>query len=113
MVAFAAGSGSGIALVTEYEESYFGGGPYSHYEDFSQHETRLRRIIALTHPKTVLDVGCAYGFMVRRLLKEGIDAHGCDISKWCQKQAETIIPGRYHLAPADCLPFPDKSIDTI
>ena len=98
----------------EYEKDYFVNGAYREYKDYDNHGPRVERLIRLTNnPKSVLDVGCAYGFIVGRLVTKGIDAYGSDVSKWCQQQAEKIIPGRFALAPAHQLPFPDKRFDVL
>ena len=98
---------------TRYEEEYFTRHAYLPYRDFPNHATRVDRIMRLTDPKSLLDVGCAYGYIVKRLVAKGVDAYGCDISNWCQLQAAKIIPGRFVLASADSLPFPDKRFDVV
>ena len=37
-------------------------------------------IVKSYHPKTVLDVGCGLGHMVKEMIRQGIDAHGIDFS---------------------------------
>ena len=56
----------------------------------------------------------AYGYIVRRLLDKGIHAMGIDVSKWCEKQAQKIIPG--HFIRHDMtkrLPFRNKEFDVV
>lgn len=95
------------------EEKYFNGEGYYEYIDFSQHVIRARKLVGITRAKSVLDVGCAYGYIVRHLLDMGIPAMGCDISKYCEKRAEEIIPDAFCLCPAWDLGFQDKSFDVI
>jgi len=100
--------------MVEYEKAYFTGDTYEPYWDFPAHEERVKRLINITHPKSVLDVGCAYGFIVRRLLEGGIHAMGVDISKWCEEKAKTIIPEHFVRTSADDLSmFRDKEFDVL
>jgi len=82
------------------------------------------RIVADLHPTSVLDAGCAMGFLVEALVKRGVDARGIDISEYaisevhesvrdrCRVQSLTEpLEGRYdlitcievveHIAPQD------------
>ena len=102
--------------MTEYEKDYFVGGVYKdpHYFDFPAHEIRVVKLIDLLHPYSVLDVGCAYGYIVKHFMERGVNAWGCDVSHWCEQQAKEIIPDRFVLAPAwDLSFFRDKSFDVI
>lgn len=38
------------------------------------------RIVKCFEPKTVLDVGCAYGYLVEALRNRGVEAYGIDVS---------------------------------
>ncbi len=44
------------------------------------------RIVADFAPTTVLDAGCAWGFLVEALRARGVDAHGIDISEFAISQ---------------------------
>jgi SAM-dependent methyltransferase len=98
-----------------YERDYFTKDAYHdpEYFDFPVHEVRVNKLVEITRPLSVLDVGCAYGFIVRRLLDKGIPATGCDVSRWAQKKAEGIIPGNFQLCPAWELPYHDKQFDVV
>ena len=74
-------------------------------------DERAEKIINMAHPSSVLDVGCAYGFMVRKFLERGIPAMGTDISEWCQKV--TVVPENFILVPSHELPFKDKEFDLL
>jgi SAM-dependent methyltransferase len=41
-----------------------------------------RRIVEDIRPSTVLDVGCAWGFLVEKLRQRGVEAYGLDISEY-------------------------------
>lgn len=99
----------------EYEEEYFTKTGYEGYQDYGINTERVRKIIAIGTPKSVLDVGCAYGYIVKRLLGEGIEAIGMDISHWCEKKAAEIIPGHFvrHDIRETPYPFTDKQFDLL
>ena len=51
------------------------------------------KIVTNYAPKTVLDVGCAYGYLVEALRKKGVEAYGIDVSEYAIRQAyESIKP---------------------
>jgi len=61
------------------------------------------------HGRTVVDVGCGDGSLVRALAAAGADALGVDISV---TRAREIDPdGRYLEGGAERLPLPDASVD--
>ncbi len=98
----------------EYEKEYFTLKPYNPYFDFPAHKARVSKLIAITRPLSVLDVGCAYGYIVRHLVDSGIPAMGCDVSEWCRGKAESIIPGRFRKTPAwDLSCFGSKEFDVL
>lgn len=43
--------------------------------------------IAGLHPRTILDAGCAVGFLVKTLCAQGVEAEGVDGSEWAISQA--------------------------
>jgi SAM-dependent methyltransferase len=49
------------------------------------------RIIADVRPRTVLDAGCAMGFLVEALRARGVEAYGIDISEYAIAQAHPGI----------------------
>ena len=95
----------------EYEKDYFTKTGYEGYMDYAINTERVRKIIEMTHPKSVLDCGCAYGFISKRLMDKGIHSVGMDISHWCEKQG--IIPGHFvrHDMQITPWPFKDKEFD--
>jgi len=99
--------------MVRYEKRYFTGGEYKDYFDFPCHFERAVHLIKITNPRSVLEVGCAYGYTVRHLLNFGIEAKGCDISKWCEGKALYVIPGLFTRCPAWDLKYADKSFDLI
>jgi len=101
-------------MVTKYEREYFAKTGYHDYRDYDAHQKRVEKMILIAKPTSVLDCGCAYGFIVRRLLDLGIYAVGIDISSWCEKMSKNIIPNnfiRHDLRQP--FPFRDKEFDLI
>lgn len=66
----------------EYYASHLGGEPYTWenrvWRDFFA--TIADSLVAYAKPRTVLDAGCAIGFLVASLRGRGVDAHGIDVS---------------------------------
>src|SRR3954467_2188523 len=52
------------------------------------------RIVADLHPTTLLDAGCAMGFLVEVLVKRGVDARGIDISEYAISEVHESIRDR-------------------
>jgi len=62
---------------------------------------------------SVLDIGCAKGFMLSDMRKiiPGIDIKGIDISEYAIKNAKEDVRKYCQIGNATSLPFDDKSID--
>lgn len=101
-----------------YTQGYFTakeGSNYSAYEDGKQFELRAEAIRDRFQPKSVLDVGCARGFLVGHLRKMGVDAKGVDISEWAVGSVPPDGLGA-HLKCADVtkgLPYADGEFDLV
>jgi SAM-dependent methyltransferase len=69
----------------------------------------------LDHLSSVLDVGCAKGFMLHDLaeLIPGITVKGIDISQYAIDNAIDDMKPHVQVADARILPFPDKSFDVV
>ena len=64
---------------------------------------------------TVLDVGCAKGFMLYDLRKAvpGIKLCGIDVSRYAIKNSSPKVRKNLKVANAKKLPFPDNSFDIV
>ena len=78
-----------------YNEEY-----YKDYAGVSYHDKELwtgifgriaDKIIADYNPGTVLDAGCAFGYLVSAFRKRGVHAYGIDISKYAIRQVDDSI----------------------
>ncbi len=69
----------------------------------------------LTANSSLLDVGCAKGFMLHDLAESipGITLKGIDISEYAIKNAMVDMKSHVQVANAVQLPFPDKSFDVV
>ena len=98
-----------------YEQEYFCTYPYvGGYQDYARHGAVVDRVLDMLRPSSVLDVGCAYGYVVRRLLHLAVPAMGCDVSRWCEQQAAKVIPSHFVRTNAWQLAmFRDKEFDLL
>lgn len=88
----------------EYGASYYsnywgGGGPYERNERWLKFFGDVADgIVRDFHPTTVLDAGCAMGFLVEELRKRGVDATGIDVSEYAISQVHESVADRCSVA---------------
>lgn len=93
-----------------------GYGGYRYHPKFWKDVVRdLSKEYRLAEARTVLDVGCAKGFMLRdlRLLHPHLQVVGVDVSRYALKNAHPDVSGFLVEASADALPFKDASFDLV
>lgn len=75
----------------------------------------LQRHFGLTSKSSVLDVGCAKGFMLHDMaeLIPGVTVKGVDVSEYAIANAIEDMKPHVQVADARSLPFPDKSFDVV
>lgn len=74
---------------TDTEAAYGRHEPWlSHFAGAAKHITRRY------HPKSAVDVGCAFGLMVEALCDRGVDAYGFDVSPYAVANARTDMSDR-------------------
>jgi 2-polyprenyl-3-methyl-5-hydroxy-6-metoxy-1,4-benzoquinol methylase len=78
----------------EYYQNYCGPIPYEDEDVWQPHFHRIaKNLIQTFHPKTVLDAGCAMGYLVAALRDKNVEAYGIDISEYAiSKVREDIKP---------------------
>ncbi len=73
-------------MADQYDEYYYAnycGRPYNRDESWLNFFDGIaKRIIEQFDPKTVLDAGCAWGFLVEAFRKRNVEAYGVDISEY-------------------------------
>ena len=84
-------------------------------QDFGNLSFYLQELLNLTNSNSVLDVGCAKGFMlydIHRLIP-GINIRGIDISEYAIDKAKEEIKEFLQVGDASLLPFEDNSYDVV
>lgn len=76
---------------------------------------RAEFIMEKFSPKTVLDVGCAYGELVKAFVDRNVDAYGIDGSEYAISKSDPSIRDRLFKVNfnSDPFPFNDKTFDVI
>lgn len=84
---------------------------YDGYVDDGRWGPVADKIIEIFNPTSILDFGSAKGFLVKELLKRGIDAYCADISKYAFETAPESVASRFLLLEDHRIPLDDRSID--
>ncbi|MBU4352836.1 MAG: class I SAM-dependent methyltransferase [Nanoarchaeota archaeon] len=94
-----------------YDAYYFShdcGRPYQRDEGWLTFFDQIaQRIIEQFEPKTVLDAGCAWGFLVEAFRNRGVEAYGVDISEYAIQNVHPDIKP-YCWIGSITEPFPNK-----
>ncbi|MFN2285206.1 MAG: glycosyltransferase, partial [Anaerolineae bacterium] len=94
-----------------YDAYYYAhdcGKPYQRDADWLSFFDRIaERLIAEIQPNTVLDAGCAMGFLVEALRRRGVSAYGVDISEYAIQNVHIDIQP-YCWVGSVTAPFPQK-----
>jgi SAM-dependent methyltransferase len=95
-IAPAEGTDGGLQYGASYYQHYWGGGgPYERNERWLEFFGKVAEgIVRDLHPTSVLDAGCAMGFLVEALAQRGVDAWGIDVSEYAVSQAHESIRDR-------------------
>lgn len=88
---------------TYYDDAHLGG-----YDNYTWDNPEWRafflslaeRVVGITNPRTVLDVGCARGLLVQALAERGVDSSGVDISEHAIESAHDDVRDRLRVASA-------------
>lgn len=93
-----------------YTKQYYDGHLGADYHNEQNWEPFFRnfaqRIQADIAPKTVLDIGCAFGYVVKYLRELGVEAWGIDTSSYAVSQADESIRPYLRVSSA-CDPLPE------
>lgn len=88
----------------KFNEDYYMRGPETGLSNYSNYRwlpdmtlpmaDALNRFLKIRPQETILDYGCARGFLVKALVLRGIDAYGYDISSWAIDNCDPEIKDR-------------------
>lgn len=96
----------------KYYDEYSSGIGYENNEVWKQNFNNIAdEIIKYFNPKTVLDIGCAFGYLVKSLRDKGVEAYGIDVSEYAVSHADESIKAYLkNMSALDELPenFPKK-----
>ena len=110
------------ALARKFEKEFFDGDRSHGYGGFNYHPRFWEPVIPtfqqhwnLNSESSVLDIGCAKGFMLHDFAKliPGITVKGIDVSNYAIENAIEDMRSHIQVATAIELPFPDKSFDVV
>ena len=110
------------AVARQFGQDFFDGDRCHGYGGFSYHPRFWQAVIPtfkeywkLSSGSSVLDVGCAKGFMLHDLsaLIPGISLRGIDISEYAIENAIEDMKPYIQVGDAMKLSFPDKSFDVV
>ena len=109
-------------IARKFDKDFFDGhrnhgyGGYTYNPKFWQTVVKdFKKYWSLNKESSVLDVGCAKGFMLYDLseLIPGIKLRGIDVSEYAIKNSLPEIKHCLQVANANKLPFPDNSFDLV
>jgi 2-polyprenyl-3-methyl-5-hydroxy-6-metoxy-1,4-benzoquinol methylase len=111
-----------LSMAEEFGRSYFYGFSKSNYLNYEKlNPSKLFEGILYFVRKhnirvnKVLDVGCAFGFLLKELSSVFDELHGFDISEFAIEKAKKVVPEaslKIH-SLEDPLPYPDNNFDCI
>ena len=106
-----------------FDADYFVNSRVSGYSDYQACEPIVRRLAGLVYfalringwkPGSMLDVGCAYGFVTKFFLEQGVDSYGTDVSNFALNMAHCDLKGRLHnRALPDLKGYKEKQFDLV
>jgi ubiquinone/menaquinone biosynthesis C-methylase UbiE len=108
------------SIARQFGKDFFDGSRNQGYGGFSYNSRFWESVIpsfqrhwSLAKNNSVLDIGCAKGFMIYDLqrLIPGLQVFGIDISQYAIENAKYEVKDRCKVGNATSLPFEDKSID--
>ena len=109
-------------IARQFNQAFFDGDRKHGYGGFQYHPRFWGPVIPtfiehfqLSDQSSVLDVGCAKGFMLYDLQQAlpGIKCAGIDISEYAIQHAHPPVKSVLTLGNATYLPYPDKSFDVV
>jgi len=108
--------------VEKFGRDYFYGKKRSNYTNYeslhpaSHFGSALKFIKKRNIKGKLLDVGCAFGYLLKEVSNKRLELYGCDISKYAIEKAKTENPSaklKIIDLDRDILPYPDSYFDCI
>ncbi len=108
------------ALARQFGKAFFDGERSHGYGGFHYHSRFWEQVVpdfqkhfGIKAGDTLLDIGCAKGFMLYDLdrIIPGLKIHGIDVSEYAIENCKPEIAHALQVGSAVSLPFDDKSID--
>jgi len=105
-----------------FSKDYFYGRINSNYQNYDWYDNDqrwdfiIKRIKNLSCGGKILDIGCAFGFFLKRIAPFFNEVHGVDISEFAIERAKKQIPSAKLIVSdieAESLPYPDGCFDVI
>lgn len=110
------------SIAREFGKEFFDGDRNYGYGGFNYHPKFWQPVVPdfidywkLNESKSLLDVGCAKGFMLYDLKKKipELKVQGIDVSKYAIENSKEEVRKYLSVANATNLPFPDNSFDVV
>lgn len=110
------------AIARQYGKEFFDGDRLFGYGGFHYHSRFWQPVVpdlvehfGLKAGSSLLDVGCAKGFMLYDLmaLVPGIELAGIDVSEYAIENAKEEVKPLLRIGSAEALPFEDNSFDVV
>ena len=90
-----------------------GYGSYCYDERYAPSAAAMCAHYGLSAGSTVLEIGCAKGFLLAEFQKLGLVVRGVDMSRYAVENAFPSVRGGLTVGSAAELPFPDRSFDLV
>lgn len=100
---------------SDFGKSYFEDGDgYYTYADAEHFKNTAKWLVDEFQPQTVLEIGCAKGYLVKALRELGVSAYGCDMSEYALNEApEEVKDYLYRIDITDPEPLSLPKFDLI
>lgn len=111
-----------VLLARQFGKDYFDGESKYGYGGYTYHQRtwlpvaeKIQKYFDLQSHNTVLDVGCAKGFLLQALatLLPQLTVKGIDISRYAITNAVAQMKPHLQAANANAIPFPDNYFDVV
>lgn len=108
-------------MAEKFGEDYFYGKKYSNYSNYEKMDaaSHFKSVVSFIRDNNlsgrILDVGCAFSFLLVEVSPYFLELYGLDVSRFAIEKAKEIIP-EANLEVADLektLPYPDEFFDCI